>query len=168
MTLTHADVLEKELGDEAETVAIGGVIAAEIVRRYQGDALVFLHGQLGAGKTTLVRGVLEALGYSGTVKSPTYTLVEPYTLASVTVYHFDLYRLGDPEELEFMGIRDYFGEDAICIVEWPGRGTGVLPPADLVINIEPDGKGRRLQLCASSAKGKSVVAHLATDERLQQ
>jgi tRNA threonylcarbamoyladenosine biosynthesis protein TsaE len=86
--------------------------------------------------------------------------VEPYELGGLAVYHFDLYRLGEPEELEFMGIRDYFGPGAVCLVEWPERGLGVLPPADLVITIEAEGLGRRLQLRANSAGGMAVTARL--------
>lgn len=145
-----------DAADEAAMVAQGGCLAAAC----EPGLVVFLEGDLGMGKTTFARGFIQSLGHDGAVKSPTYTLVEPYELAKMTVFHFDLYRLSDPEELEFMGIRDYFGDMSVCLVEWAERGLGALPPADLVINIEREGRGRRLAFHASTEQGERVLARM--------
>jgi tRNA threonylcarbamoyladenosine biosynthesis protein TsaE len=120
--------------------------------------VVYLRGQLGAGKTTLVRGIARGLGHDGAVKSPTYTIVEPYAQLAPPLYHFDLYRLGDPEELEFMGLRDYFRGDALVCIEWPERGGDFLPAPDLEIRLRPDAAGRALELDAHSDRGEETLA----------
>lgn len=149
--------LDCRLADEAATVALGKRIGEVL----GGGLVVYLEGELGVGKTTFCRGVLRAMGFDGAVKSPTYTLVEPYEQGDRSVYHFDLYRLRDPEELEFMGIRDYFREKSVCLVEWPLRGLGVLPTADIVVAIEPEGSGRRARVVGASVKGKRVLEMLS-------
>jgi tRNA threonylcarbamoyladenosine biosynthesis protein TsaE len=129
------------LRDTEATEQFGAKLWAELPSK----CLVFLHGDLGAGKTTLVRGVLRAAGYTGAVKSPTYTLVEEYTLGGRKIFHFDLYRVTDPEELEWIGIRDYLDQDCICFIEWPDMGKGFLPEPDKVICLIVDGSGRSIE-----------------------
>jgi tRNA threonylcarbamoyladenosine biosynthesis protein TsaE len=155
------DVQEKpdfkqHLADEQATLALGTFMAPCL----EGGCVLYLHGDLGAGKTTLTRGIMRGLGMNSTVKSPTYTLVESYDLPHTTVYHFDLYRLADAEELEFMGIRDYDLQDAIIIIEWPELGKGFLPKPDLDIEIRYQGMKRRLHINARSGRGRSVLACL--------
>ena len=130
------------VADEAAMLAYGAALAAELGP----DDLVFLVGDLGAGKTTLARGILRGLGFSGHVKSPTYTLVEPYEFGSTRVYHFDFYRIKDREELEYIGLDDLLGERAIKLVEWPERAAGRLPTSQCVIRIRADGDGRVVEV----------------------
>ncbi|MNO65358.1 tRNA threonylcarbamoyladenosine biosynthesis protein TsaE [compost metagenome] len=144
-------------GEEA-MYELGGRIAAVS----GGRGVIYLHGDLGAGKTTLSRGILRGLGHVGAVKSPTFTLVEPYEIDGKRAFHFDLYRLADPEELEYLGIRDYFEGDALCLIEWAERGTGILPKADLDITIVPQAGGRTLRLEPHGARGEAWCATLTT------
>ncbi|QUI62532.1 tRNA (adenosine(37)-N6)-threonylcarbamoyltransferase complex ATPase subunit type 1 TsaE [Pseudoalteromonas sp. A22] len=153
MTTGH---MKFDLADEPATVAMGNKIA-NVIRQ---GAVLFLHGDLGAGKTTLTRGIVQSLGHSGKVKSPTYTLVEPYELDDVSIYHFDLYRLGSPEELEYMGIRDYFASNAICVVEWPEKGEGFIPNPDIDVTMQYAGDGRQITLEAKSSRGEALLKQL--------
>lgn len=135
--------MQKFLLNTEETEQFGAELYGSLSR----NSVVFLRGQLGAGKTTLVRGYLRAAGYTGTVKSPTYNLVEEYSIEGKKVFHFDLYRLNDPEELEFIGINDYFHQDSVCFVEWPDKGKGFLPTPDLEITLTLQGSGRLAETC---------------------
>jgi tRNA threonylcarbamoyladenosine biosynthesis protein TsaE len=146
----------EHLSDEGSTLSFG----ERLGRVCGAHAVIFLRGELGAGKTTVVRGILRGLGHAGLVKSPTYTLVEPYRCGGRQVYHFDLYRLTDPEELEFMGARDYFEEDAICLVEWPERGEGFLPEPDLWLDLTYRDDGRDVTLTAPTERGRQVLEQI--------
>ena len=142
------------LKDENETVALGGALSAALLP----GAVIFLEGDLGAGKTTLTRGVLRAQGHEGAVKSPTYTLCEPYLLSSGQQFcHFDLYRLSDPEELEYLGFRDYLAANAILFIEWPSRGEGWLPSADLTVSLSEVRGGREVSLTANTETGELIL-----------
>jgi len=148
--------LAKYLPDEAAQEALG----AELAQLCRQGLVIFLKGELGAGKTTFARGFLRGLGYTGKVKSPTYTLVEEYVFPEKTCFHFDLYRLADPEELEFMGIRDFLLDRDILLIEWPEQGAGFLPEPDIQIDIDYQNTARKLILKAMTSKGNHILKQL--------
>ena len=147
------------LADEAATLALGARLAQAIAT----GQTVYLHGDLGAGKTTLVRGLLHGLGHAGKVKSPTYTLVEPYVISGLSLYHFDLYRFNDPEEWDAAGFRDYFNPQSVCLVEWPERARELLPDPDLDIELSPKAGGRVAKLIANTDAGRQTLKALPHD-----
>lgn len=136
------------LADNAATEGLG----AKLQTLLPASCLVFLHGDLGMGKTSVVRGFLRALGYTGAVKSPTYNLVEEYHLASTQVLHFDLYRVVDPEELEWIGMRDYLGQTSQCFIEWPEQGGDMLPAPDVDICLSLHQGGRMATITAGNSQ----------------
>ena len=144
---------EREVTSVAEMEALGAKLAAQVGKA----RLINLHGPLGAGKTTLVRGMLQGLGHAGAVKSPTFTLVEPYVFGDRRFYHFDLYRLNDPGELEFLGLRDYLDGNGVCVVEWAERAQGVLPSPDADIMIEPTETGRMVRITTFTPRGEVLL-----------
>jgi len=150
-----ADDITLALADEAATLALGERLA----RVLQPGLAIWLCGDLGVGKTTLVRGVLRSLGYTGKVKSPTYTLVESYVISSLYLYHFDLYRFNDPEEWDAAGFREYFNPASVCFVEWPEKAEGLLPDPDLQIRLAISGEGRMVEIAAMSEQGKACLGH---------
>ena len=149
---------ELDLPDESATLAL----AAQLAHVLQSGAVIFLQGDLGAGKTTFTRGLLRTLGHQGKVKSPTYSLVESYVFDPFTVHHFDLYRFADPEEWEDAGFRELFGPDAICLVEWPEKAHGLLPAPDLVLTLSVHGSGRHARFTALTETGNSCLKRLST------
>ena len=162
------------LEDEAATLEFGARLAtATFQTEKRGDidlppregiphlgGMIYLQGDLGAGKTTLTRGFMRAFGYTGAVKSPTYTLVEPYEFKLCNIYHFDLYRLADPQEVAYLGTDEYFAESNLCLVEWAEKGAKWLPAADLVIDMADQGTGRRLACQSLTEKGAIIAKRL--------
>ena len=150
--------------DEAALLELAAELAQQVKNHEnqlaKGGLTIYLLGELGAGKTTFSRGFIQTLGHVGHVKSPTYTLVETYELSPWLVNHFDLYRLADPEELEFMGIRDYLGEHRIVLAEWPQRGEGFLPQADIIITIDYAGSARSIHLNALTERGRVLLDNM--------
>lgn len=158
--MTAAEDLGRYLPDEEATLAFGERLGANAVRQ-QKPLVIYLTGSLGAGKTTFSRGFLRGMGHKGRVRSPTYTLLEPYQTDSLPVAHLDLYRLGDPEELEFLGIRELVDGGHILLVEWPERGFGHLPVADLMLVLQTDGEGRRLVIEPGTPLAREWLAEIS-------
>ena len=162
------------LDDEGATIEFGRRLAIatfcqprnlqEVIAENQGvptiGGRVHLLGELGAGKTTLTRGILRGYGYEGAVKSPTYTLVEPYQFDQCHIYHFDFYRLTNPEEVDYLGIEDHFLDTNLCVIEWADKVADAIPPADLIILLQTDGAGRRLHCQTNSEKGEVIAKRL--------
>ncbi|MEC4720177.1 tRNA (adenosine(37)-N6)-threonylcarbamoyltransferase complex ATPase subunit type 1 TsaE [Noviherbaspirillum sp. CPCC 100848] len=151
---------QTHLRDEADTIALGGALA----RALAPGLAIYLHGDLGAGKTALTRAMLQAAGHAGHVRSPTYTLAEPYTVQvggqPVDAVHFDLYRLASPEEFLDAGFREYFGANTICIIEWPEKAEGVLPSPDIEMHLSISGNGRDIKCEALSVQGTQCLDRL--------
>lgn len=154
--ITSEHNLSRELPDLQATEEFAGALAKCLLP----GLIIYIHGDLGAGKTTLVRSMLFALGHSGAAKSPTYTLVEPYQINAITINHFDLYRLADPAELEYIGIRDYINSHSICIFEWADKGVGYVPPADIDITLQFTANGRKAIVVAKTNMGQAVLQEL--------
>ena len=142
-----------DLPAAADTLALGAALAPSLMA----GMVVYLSGELGAGKTTLARGILMGLGYPGRAKSPTFTLVEAYKLSRLYLYHFDFYRFETPKELDEAGFREYFGAHALCLVEWPEKAGAKLPAADLTIAMYVAGLGRRAEVFAATEAGKACL-----------
>lgn len=154
--MTHT--LEISLPDTAHTEQLG----RELARLGPAPAVIYLSGELGAGKTTFSRGFIQACGHAGAVKSPTYTLIEPYDLPGGKVFHLDLYRLNDPAELEFLGLPDLIAQGGVCLIEWPERGGQELPLPDLTIVLKHANGARRASLTAHQVRAEGWLASLAT------
>lgn len=141
------------------------VLAHTIAKHIEPGTILFLYGSLGAGKTTLVRALLNGLGYQDKVKSPTYALVEPYDINGCAIFHFDLYRVQDAQELYSMGMEEYFTPQSICLIEWPERGLSVLPTADIVCHLTFKDEGRDLYIETYTKRGKKLLGQIINSAR---
>ena len=160
-------LMEFDLGDWSVTEALGAALAHSFPGAVPAAAVVYLQGELGAGKTSCARSLLRALGAAGLVRSPTYTLVETYALSGLTCFHVDLYRVQSRTEVEELGLRDLVGPGCLLLVEWPDRGGGALPPADLIVSLSYAGDARQASLRAATALGGTWLAKLGRDSSLR-
>lgn len=151
--------LAAHLDSEADTEAAGAALAPAL----HGGLVVYLRGDLGAGKTTFVRGVLRALGHAGKVKSPTYTLIEPYVLSRLDLYHFDFYRFAVPDEFLEAGLDEYFAGNGACLVEWPDKAAPFLAPPDVEVRLDVSGSGRRFEASALTEAGRTCLSRLNSE-----
>lgn len=151
--------LSAHLDDESDTASAGAALAAAL----RAGLVIYLRGDLGAGKTTLVRGVLRALGHDGKVKSPTYTLIEPYLVSRLHLYHFDFYRFAVPEEYLEAGLDEYFDGNGVCLVEWPDKAAPYIAAPDLEIRLTVSGPGRRLEALALTEAGRTCISKLDSE-----
>jgi tRNA threonylcarbamoyladenosine biosynthesis protein TsaE len=152
----HHNLLQRFLANEAQTTAFGAALAPLL----QPGMVIYLRGELGAGKTTLVRGLLRALGVTERVKSPTYALVEPYVVSKLYLYHFDFYRFSHSDEWGEAGFREYFNGESVCLVEWPEKAGGQLPRPDLEIVMAVEGGGRRITVSADTETGRDCISRI--------
>ena len=148
--------LRAHLPTESDTEAFGAALASVL----HPGLKIWLQGNLGMGKTTLTRGVLRALGHEGKVKSPTYTLIEPYVVSRLDLYHFDFYRFNSPEEYLDAGLDEYFADQGVCIVEWPDKAVPYLPPPDVEIRLEAQDEGRFVEIDGTTEAGRTCVIEL--------
>ncbi|CAD6511414.1 tRNA threonylcarbamoyladenosine biosynthesis protein TsaE [Candidatus Profftia tarda] len=163
MINNHHEKYSAFLQNETATIELSAILATICCNS---ATVIYLYGSLGSGKTTFSRGFLHKLGYQGNVKSPTYTLVEHYELALINVYHFDLYRLSHPEELEFIGVRDYFDHNAIHLIEWPQQGEGFLPQPDISLHLSYKNKGRYAKIISYTIHGGCILKKFKGATRL--
>jgi tRNA threonylcarbamoyladenosine biosynthesis protein TsaE len=160
-----------QLKNEEQTLKLARCFAAAFKEKNLGFAHIYLSGDLGAGKTTFSRGFIQSFGHQGNVKSPTYTLIEPYQLPEITIHHLDLYRLGDPEELEFLGIDEICQDEGICLIEWPERGLGVLPEPSLSLELIHLAQGREMVAIAHTPAAQAWLnltrSHFDSDPQIK-
>lgn len=144
------------LADEAASVAMGQRLASLITA----PLVMSFDGQIGAGKTTIVRALIRDLGIKGAIKSPTFSIVEEYPCQNFSLYHFDCYRITEPDELDYIGFRDYFSEDSVCLIEWPKLAGGYLPNVDLGFELKLQHNGRQLVMLANTTSGERLLQGL--------